>query len=105
LRIILDLGKETRDHAGGFGEGNAVELADLIEHPRQQGIATLAVRVEIALVIYRVEGFLIVIHVEVVSHNVGAVLFVHAGGFGAGVVEALDEEVLAAVGTGQIGKW
>jgi len=105
LRIIFDLGKELRDHAGGFGESNAVELADLIERPRQQGIATLAVRVEITLVIYRVEGFFVMIHVQMVSHNVGAILFVRAGGFGAGVVEALDEEVLAAVGTGQIGKW
>ncbi len=52
--------------------------------------------------IFRVEGFLIVVHVQMVSHHLAAVLFVHAGSLGGGVVEAFREEVLAAVGTGQV---
>jgi hypothetical protein len=100
----LDLGEERRDHAGGFGEGNAVKLTDLVKRPGQQRLAAATVRFEIALVIYGVEGFFVVIHVQMVSHDVGAVVFVHAGGFGAGVVEPIREQVLAAVGTGQVGQ-
>lgn len=72
--------------------------------PGKQLFAPSAVRIEIARVIDCVEGFVIVIHVQMVSHNVGAVLFVHAGGLGAGVVKPIREQVLAAVGTGQVGK-
>ena len=60
--------------------------------------------VEITLVIYRVEGFFVMIHVQMVSHNVGAILFVHAGGFGAGIVEACGEEIFAAVRTRELWK-
>lgn len=63
----------------------------------------MAAGFEIPLVPYGVEGFFVVIHVQMVSHNVGAVVFVNAGGFGAGVVEAFGEKVYATTGAGQVG--
>ena len=103
LRVSLQLRQELRDGGGGFRELDAIEPADLVERPREEFFATPAVGFQITLVVDGVQSFLIVVHVEVVVHNVGAVVFVHSGGFGAGVVEALLEDVFSAVRARQVG--
>src|SRR5712692_2355363 len=104
LRVSLQFRQELGDGGGSVGELDAIELADLVERPREEFFATPAVGLQVALMVDGIQSFLIVIHVEVVVHNVGAVVFVHSGGFGAGIVETFGEEIYSAAQAGQVGK-
>jgi hypothetical protein len=63
----LDPGEELRDRSGGLGQRDAVKLADPVKRPGQEGAATLAVRFEIALVLYGVEVVFAVVNVQVIA--------------------------------------